>query len=252
MFELIVIIPFFQLEKAEGPFPDHIAGAIAVERLIRSRDRGVTTISETGPIGFRDPPVGFLHLIVDRVRKNSDLTQIFNLKNGVDGVVAHFVAEESHGDNRGAGIANGCEEEEKAEGGGYKSKPNVGLKAHVGFGKRICAGAVAGGKEFSCDFGDAAQFWSVTRMSTRAPTATVFWRWVLIVSEVLLGGYLVAMQLAGRHGRQETGVFLVVGILAFVAWVFLFFGSPFLVASQRWLAIIGWCIAAAAVLFSVL
>jgi len=73
-----------------------------------------------------------------------------------------------------------------------------------------------------------------------------------ITSELLLGSYLIAMQLAGGHTRQETGAFLVVGILAFVAWVFLFFGSPFLVRSQRWLAILGWCIAVAAILFPVL
>ena len=89
-------------------------------------------------------------------------------------------------------------------------------------------------------------------MSTHTQTAPLFWRWVLIVSELLLGSYLISMQLAGRHARQETGAFLVVGILAFVAWVFLFFGSPFLVRSQRWLAILGWCIAVAAILFPVL
>ena len=76
-------------------------------------------------------------------------------------------------------------------------------------------------------------------------------KWVLIVSELLLGSYLIVTQLAGRHARQETGPFLVVGILAFVAWVFLFFGSPFLVRSHRWLAILGGCIAASAILIPV-
>ena len=89
-------------------------------------------------------------------------------------------------------------------------------------------------------------------MSSRTDTALVFGRWALIVSELLLGGYLVATQLTGRHAHRETGAFLVVGILAFVAWVFLFFGSPFLVRSQRWLAILGWCIAVAAIFFPVL
>ena len=77
-------------------------------------------------------------------------------------------------------------------------------------------------------------------------------KWVLIVSELLLGSYLIVMQLAGRYTRQETGPFLVVGILAFVAWVFLFFGSPFLVRSHRWLAILGWFIAATAILIPAL
>ncbi len=72
------------------------------------------------------------------------------------------------------------------------------------------------------------------------------------MSESLLATYLVAMLLAGRHARQETGPFLVVGALVFVAWIFLFFGSPFLVSSQRWLAILGWSIAASAILFPVL
>jgi hypothetical protein len=60
------------------------------------------------------------------------------------------------------------------------------------------------------------------------------------------------MHVAGRHARQETGPFLVVGLLAFAFWVFLFFVSPFLVSTQRWLAILGWSIAASAILFPVL
>jgi len=51
------------------------------------------------------------------------------------------------------------------------------------------------------------------------------------------------------HANSIT-VLEVVGILAFVAWVFLFFGSPFLVSSQRWLAILGWSMAVGAILFS--
>ena len=89
-------------------------------------------------------------------------------------------------------------------------------------------------------------------MKARTQTASPFWRWALIVSESLLATYAVAMHFAGRHARQETGLFLVVGVLVFVAWVFLFFGSPFLVSSQRWLAILGWSIAASAILFPVL
>lgn len=107
------------------------------------------------------------------------------------------------------------------------------------------------GLRTSSAFGDASIIRALDRMSTRTETAPLFWRWVLIVSEIVVGTYLIVMQLAVRHPRQETGAFLVVGILAFVAWVFLFFGSPFLVRSQRWLAIFGWFIAVAALIFSV-
>jgi len=87
-------------------------------------------------------------------------------------------------------------------------------------------------------------------VKARTQTERPFWRWVLIVSELLLGSYLVAMQIAGLRARLETGGSIVVGILASVAWAFLFFGSPFLVSSQRWLAILGWCMAVGALLFS--
>ena len=89
-------------------------------------------------------------------------------------------------------------------------------------------------------------------LSAHTQTALRFWRWTLIVSECVLTAYLAAMHVAGSHARQETGPFLVVGMLASVFWVFLFFGSPFLVSSQRWLAILGWAIAASAILFPVL
>jgi hypothetical protein len=89
-------------------------------------------------------------------------------------------------------------------------------------------------------------------MNARIQTASPFWRWALIVSESLLTTYLFEMHLADRHARHETGPFLVLGVLAFIAWIFLFFGSPFLVSSQRWLAILGWSIAVSAILFPVL
>jgi len=75
-------------------------------------------------------------------------------------------------------------------------------------------------------------------MSTRTQAASMFWRWVLIVSELLVAANIVVVQLAGRYGLEETGLFLIVGILTFGAWVFLFLGSPFLVSSHRWLAIL--------------
>ena len=82
--------------------------------------------------------------------------------------------------------------------------------------------------------------------------SALFWRWSLIVSETVVAGYFVATLIAGRHLRQETGLLLGVGIVAFAAWMFLFVGSLFLVKSHRWLAILGWGIAVTAVLFPVL
>jgi len=78
----------------------------------------------------------------------------------------------------------------------------------------------------------------------------MMWRWILIASELLVVAYLVGALMAGRAARHPSGAFLAIGIAAFVAWVFLFLGSPFLVRSQRWLAILGWCIAVAALFLS--
>jgi hypothetical protein len=77
------------------------------------------------------------------------------------------------------------------------------------------------------------------------------WRWILITAELLVAGYWVAALMAGRAARHPSGAFAVIGIAAFLAWGFLFLGSPFLVRSQRWLAILGWCIAVASLLLSV-
>src|SRR5262245_25567623 len=74
-------------------------------------------------------------------------------------------------------------------------------------------------------------------MTTRTVVLSRVWRWVLIVSESLVVTYLVAVELAERDARHPTAAFLVGSILASVAWAFLFFGSPFLASSQRWLAI---------------
>lgn len=82
------------------------------------------------------------------------------------------------------------------------------------------------------------------------PNRHAGWRWTLIVSEVVVASYLVALQLADRRTRLDTGVALGLGVLAFVAWLFLFFGSPFLVRTHRWLAILGWGIAVAVIIFS--
>jgi hypothetical protein len=76
------------------------------------------------------------------------------------------------------------------------------------------------------------------------------WRWILIGAELLLVAYVMCAVMAGRAVRQPSGAFTVMGIATFVAWVFLFLGSPFLVRSQRWLAVLGWCISVAALFFS--
>ena len=86
-------------------------------------------------------------------------------------------------------------------------------------------------------------------MASRIQSPSVFWRWILILSELVLAGELIAIRITPL-ARHYTGLSALVAALAGVAWVFLFFGSPFLVRSQRWLAIIGWCIAVAAILFS--
>ena len=85
-----------------------------------------------------------------------------------------------------------------------------------------------------------------------APTTrtTMALRWSLIIAELLVVGYLAGALMAGRAARHPSGGFAVIGVAAFIAWVFLFFGSPFLVRSQRWVAILGWCIAVGALLFS--
>jgi hypothetical protein len=82
-------------------------------------------------------------------------------------------------------------------------------------------------------------------MTTPSTQTTIAWRWILIAAELLVAGYMVWSLMAGRAARHPSGAFAVIGIAAFVAWVFLFLGSPFVVRSQRWLAILGWCIAVA-------
>jgi hypothetical protein len=84
-------------------------------------------------------------------------------------------------------------------------------------------------------------------MTTRIQQTSLFWKWALIVSELVLLGELIATRITPL-ARQFTGVSAMVAVLAGVAWVFLLFGSPFLVPTQRWLAIVGWCIAVAAIL----
>ena len=88
------------------------------------------------------------------------------------------------------------------------------------------------------------------KMTLSTTKATMTWRWILIISELLVVGYMTVVFMAGRAARHPSGAFVALGIAAFVAWAFLFLGSPFLVRSQRWLAILGWCTAVAAILSS--
>ncbi len=85
-------------------------------------------------------------------------------------------------------------------------------------------------------------------MNTLVQKASLGWRWALIAAEVVVAGHLVGAILAG--GRLNVGA--PVAVLVFAAWLFLSLGSPFLVRSQKWLAILGWCIAASVILFPVL
>jgi hypothetical protein len=75
------------------------------------------------------------------------------------------------------------------------------------------------------------------------------WRVILVAAQVLLLCYLTAL-IAGFSPRQMSGISGIVFVPVFVAWAFLFFGSPFLVRSQGAVAVAGWCIAVSALLFS--
>jgi len=88
-------------------------------------------------------------------------------------------------------------------------------------------------------------------MNTLPQKATQGWRWALIAAEVIVAGYFATSILAGRS-RVGLDVGAPLSVLVFVAWLFLFLGSPFLVRSQKWLAILGWCIAAGVLLFPAL
>jgi len=77
------------------------------------------------------------------------------------------------------------------------------------------------------------------------------WRWLLILSETLVACFTVFIKLAERHEGTMSPSPIIDGAVG-VAIIFLFFGSPFLVRSQGGLAILGWLIAAAAVLEPIL
>jgi hypothetical protein len=92
---------------------------------------------------------------------------------------------------------------------------------------------------------------SLNGMTTRTQRGSAFWRWALIVSALVVVAEGIAVRISG-YARQDTGLSALAAVLSGVALVFLFFGSPFLVRSQGWLAIVCWCIAVATVLFSAL
>ncbi len=75
--------------------------------------------------------------------------------------------------------------------------------------------------------------------------SNVAWRWTLIGAELLVAGHTAYSLWVGRSVRFPTGGFPLIDIAVAVAWVFLFLGSPFLVSSQRGLAVLGWVIAVA-------
>ncbi len=87
-------------------------------------------------------------------------------------------------------------------------------------------------------------------MNSANKRGAVAWRYALIAAELLVGGHTAYSLLVGRlttHPREE---FPLIDIAVAVAWVFLFLGSPFLVPSQRGLAVLGWCIAVATLLLA--
>ena len=88
-------------------------------------------------------------------------------------------------------------------------------------------------------------------MIAHTQSKALFWSWALIVSALVVVGENVAVRVT-PYARQYSGVSALATVVSGVSLVFLFFGSPFLVRSQGWFAIIGWCIAFATILFSVL
>ena len=77
-------------------------------------------------------------------------------------------------------------------------------------------------------------------MSLNSADMGQVWRWILIAAEAFVAVHLGAVLVAGRKVRVDLG--LIEAVLFFVAWLFLFLGSPFLVRRHGWLAIVGWAI----------
>lgn len=87
-------------------------------------------------------------------------------------------------------------------------------------------------------------------MNNANKRGTVVWRYALIAAELLVVGHTAYSLLVGRLTTHPREDFPLIHIAVPVAWVFLFFGSPFLVPSQRGLAVLGWCIAVAALVLA--
>src|SRR5205807_6418716 len=85
---------------------------------------------------------------------------------------------------------------------------------------------------FSSGYWPGAAALRVKWMSTTPQLRAVAWCWALIAAEGVVVGYFGASLSAGRKVRLDGGALL--SVLVFVAWLFLFLGSPFLVRSQRW------------------
>jgi hypothetical protein len=86
-------------------------------------------------------------------------------------------------------------------------------------------------------------------MESRTESPPQFWKWLLLCSELTLVVGIVAERF-GPLARHHTIASGLLGILTVTAWVFLFFGSPFLLRHQRRLAFSGWCMAVGALLYS--
>jgi hypothetical protein len=83
-----------------------------------------------------------------------------------------------------------------------------------------------------------------------ASTKLKIQRIALIVSEAWMIAYVAIMVSVRPHIRVEGGPLLWLCIPAAIFWMFLFFGSPFLITTQRRLALAGWAIAVAVFLGS--
>jgi len=81
-----------------------------------------------------------------------------------------------------------------------------------------------------------------------------FWRWTLIVAELLVTTFTVFVMTIGRRENSLTHSMpvQVIGLFSGIAVLFLLFGGPFLVRSQGGLAILGWIVAATAILVPIL
>jgi hypothetical protein len=73
------------------------------------------------------------------------------------------------------------------------------------------------------------------------------WRWIFIVSEAMVVGYLmlrvVKERFYSRVYLEPRALGISLGVLAGLAWLFLLVASPFFFRSLRGVALVGWFIA---------